>query len=106
MRRGAKRWFEVGLVLLVACGSSVLNSLYLLVNGPGAMQRISSARWTIGIAQEIAALLLGYVLSRRGLSLTNLGFSSIIGYTDPWLVVPLGVISLRIRPRLRFHFLF
>lgn len=69
-----KRWFEVGLVLLVACGSSFLNSLYLLVNGPGAMQHISSARWAIGMVQEISALLLlAYVLSRRGLSVTNLG---------------------------------
>jgi len=39
------------------------------------MPHISNARWTIGIVQEITALLLlGYVLSRRGLSLTNLGF--------------------------------
>ena len=70
-----KRWFEVCLVLLVACGSPILNSLYLLANGPGAMPHISNARWTIGIVQEITALLLlGYILSRRGLGLTNLGF--------------------------------
>jgi len=70
-----KRWFDVCLVVLVACGSSILNSLYLLANGPGGMPHISNARWTIGIVQEITALLLlGYVLSRRGLSLTNLGF--------------------------------
>ncbi len=70
-----KRWFEVCLVVLVACGGPILNSLYLLANGPGAMPHISNARWTLGIVQEITALLLlGYVLSRRGLSFTNLGF--------------------------------
>ena len=70
-----KRWFEVCLVLLAAYGSSIVNSIYLLVNGPGAMPHISNARWTIGIVQEITALLLlGYVLSRRGHSFRNLGF--------------------------------
>jgi membrane protease YdiL (CAAX protease family) len=70
-----KRWFEVCLVVLVACGSPILNSLYLLMNGPGAMTHISGPRWTLGIVQEITALLLlRYVLSRRGLSFTNLGF--------------------------------
>jgi membrane protease YdiL (CAAX protease family) len=69
-----KRWFEVCLVVLAACGSSIVNSLYLLVNGPGVMPHISNARWTIGIVQEITALLLlGYVLSRRGLRFANLG---------------------------------
>jgi membrane protease YdiL (CAAX protease family) len=70
-----KRWFEVCLVLLVACGIPIVNSLYLLVNGPGGMPHISNGRWTMGIVQEITALLLlGYVLSRRSLGLTNLGF--------------------------------
>jgi membrane protease YdiL (CAAX protease family) len=69
-----KRWFEVSLVLLVACGSAVLNSLYLLKYGPNAMPHISNTRWTIGIVQEVSALLLlGYVLSRRGLGFSNLG---------------------------------
>jgi uncharacterized membrane protein YhaH (DUF805 family) len=70
-----QRWFEVCLVLLVAFGGSILNSLYLLKNGPGAMPHISSARWSIGIVQEATALfLLGYVLSRRGLRFSSLGF--------------------------------
>lgn len=70
-----KRWFELSLVLLVAIGGPMLNSLYLLVNGPGPMSHTSDARWALSILQEITALLLlGYVLSRRGLSFSNLGF--------------------------------
>jgi hypothetical protein len=42
------RWFEVSLVLLVACGSPFLNSLYLLKNGPSAITHISNSRWSIG----------------------------------------------------------
>jgi membrane protease YdiL (CAAX protease family) len=69
-----QRWFEVGLVLWVACGGAFLNSLYLLKYGPGAMPSMSSARWAIGIVQEATALLLlGYVLSRRRLGLASLG---------------------------------
>jgi membrane protease YdiL (CAAX protease family) len=68
------RWFEVFLVLLVACGSPLLNSLYLLKNGPSVMPHISNARWSIGIIQEVTALLLlGYVLSRRKLRFKDLG---------------------------------
>ena len=69
-----KRWFELFLVLLVAFGGPLLNSIYLLVNGPGAMSQASNARWTLGILQEITALLLlGYVLLRRNLGFANLG---------------------------------
>jgi membrane protease YdiL (CAAX protease family) len=69
-----KRWFELYLVLWVACGAPLLNSLYLLTNGPGTMPHISNARWIIGTLQEISALLLlGYVLSRRGLGFKDLG---------------------------------
>jgi uncharacterized membrane protein YhaH (DUF805 family)/membrane protease YdiL (CAAX protease family) len=70
-----QRWFEVCLVLLAAFGSSILYSLYLLKDGPSAMPHISSATWSIGIVQEATALLLlGYVLSRRGLGFSSLGF--------------------------------
>jgi membrane protease YdiL (CAAX protease family) len=70
-----QRLFEVCLVLLVACGASILNSFYLLIHGPASLPHISNSRWTIGMVQEITGLLLlGYILSRRGLSLTNLGF--------------------------------
>lgn len=69
-----QRWFEVCLVLLVACGSYLLYSLYLLIQGPGAAPQNSSLRWGGGIVQEATALLvLGYVLSRRGRRFADLG---------------------------------
>jgi len=69
-----RRWFEVFLVLLVAFGGNILHSLYLLMSTPGVSQQVSSSRWALGIVQEGAALLLlGYVLSRRGLKFANLG---------------------------------
>lgn len=68
------RWFEVVLILLVACGGSLLNSLYLLKNGPTAMPPVTSLRWTAGIVHEISCLLLlGYVLARRKLNFASLG---------------------------------
>src|SRR5215472_1534932 len=68
------RWFEVGLVLLVAFGGSILRSLYLLKFGPNHEHYFSIARWPALIIQEISGLLLlGYVLSRRGLGLSSLG---------------------------------
>jgi membrane protease YdiL (CAAX protease family) len=71
---GRRRWFEVCLVLLVACGGSFLNSLFTLKNGPNAAQYNSNERWLYGILQEsIALLLLEYVLSRRSLRFTDLG---------------------------------
>lgn len=69
-----QRWFEVSLVLLLACGGFVLNAIYLLENGPGAMSGTSNVRWSVGIIQEAACLMLvGYVLSRRRLKFSNLG---------------------------------
>ncbi len=71
---GRRRWFEVCLVLLVACGNSFLNSLFALRNGPNAAQYNSNERWLHGILQEsIALLLLAYVLSRRSLRFKDLG---------------------------------
>lgn len=68
------RWFEVCLVLLVACGSYIAYAIYLLISGPRSAQQISGFRWAGGIVQEVSALLLlGYVLSRRGLKFANLG---------------------------------
>lgn len=70
-----RRWFEVGLVLLVAFGRTIFNSIYLLIHGPNAMPQISSVRWAGGIVHEVTALLLlGYVLSRRGRRFADLGF--------------------------------
>jgi membrane protease YdiL (CAAX protease family) len=69
-----QRWFEVCLVLLAAFGSSFLNALFILRNGPNAVPLNSSARWSTGILQEvIALLLLGYILSRRSLQFKHLG---------------------------------
>lgn len=69
-----QRWFEVGLVMLVACGGYILFALYLLINGPGASLQVSSFRSAGSIMQEVTALLvLGYVLSRRRLTFANLG---------------------------------
>jgi membrane protease YdiL (CAAX protease family) len=69
-----RRWFEVSLVLLVAFGSSILYSLFLLKNAPSGEASISDARWAARFVQDVTALLLlGYVLSRRGLRFSNLG---------------------------------
>jgi hypothetical protein len=89
------------LVLLVAFGGSILNSLYLLKNGPGAMPHISSARWSIGIVQEATALfLLGYVLSRRGLTFNSLGFRwSLRGLGVGVLVTGLSYVTYALSPQ-------
>jgi membrane protease YdiL (CAAX protease family) len=85
------RWFEVLLVLLVACGEPLLSSLYLLKNGPGAMPHISNARWTIGILHEVTALLLvGYVLSRRNLRFRDLGLRWSLRDIGAGLLIALG----------------
>jgi membrane protease YdiL (CAAX protease family) len=69
-----KRWFEVGLVVFAAFGSSILYSLYLLRNGPNPDSSVSAIRWAVSMVHEAAALLLlGYVLSRRGLSFRSIG---------------------------------
>lgn len=69
-----QRWFEVCLVLLVACGSYIVHALYLLISGPQGAPPISGFRWAGGIVQEASSLLLlGYVLSRRGRRFVNLG---------------------------------
>jgi membrane protease YdiL (CAAX protease family) len=69
-----RRWFEVCLVLLVAFGGHILSALYLLLHGPGAAPQASSFKSAGHILQEVTALLLlGYVLSRRGLRFRSLG---------------------------------
>jgi len=71
-----QRWVEVWLVLLAACGSSFLHSLYILRNGPNAVPTNSNERWLLGIFQEVVGLfLLTYVLSRRSLSFKDIGLS-------------------------------
>jgi membrane protease YdiL (CAAX protease family) len=69
-----RRWFEVGLVLFIAFGSSVLYSLYSLKYGPQNDSAVSTLRWAALIVQEVSTLLLlGYVLSRRALSFGSIG---------------------------------
>jgi len=59
---------------MVAFGRPILNGLNLLGNRPAVMPHISNARWIFSGAQEVIGLvLLGYVLSRRGLKFKNLG---------------------------------
>ena len=70
-----RRWLEICPVLLVAFGPPILHSLYLLVYGPGASAQVSNIRSASGLLQEATALaVLGYVLSRRGVKLAQLGF--------------------------------
>ena len=69
-----RRWFEVCLVLSVACGGSILHALFALANGPNAVPYNTTERWLFGTLQEtIALFLLAYVLSRRSLRFKDLG---------------------------------
>lgn len=68
------QWFELALVLVIAVGGSFLSSLYMYLSSPNSAPPSSDLRWVSGIVHEIAALLLlGYVLSRRGCRLRDLG---------------------------------
>jgi membrane protease YdiL (CAAX protease family) len=69
-----RRWFEVGLVLTVGFGSSLLYSLYHLKNGPLYDSAATTLRWAALMLQQISTLcLLGYVLSRRTLGFRSIG---------------------------------
>lgn len=69
-----KRWFEVSLLLLVAFGGHILSSINLLIHGPSAAPQVSSYGWAALLVEQLTALLLlGYILSRRGLRFANLG---------------------------------
>jgi len=68
------RWLEVALVLIIAFGSSLLYSLYYLKNGPPHDSSVSSLRYVAQSLQQASTLLLlGYVLSRRGLGFRSIG---------------------------------
>lgn len=68
------RWFELCVILLITVGSSLLNSIYLLKNGRGAVPVAQDFRWIIAIFHELTGLLLlGYILSRRKLRFRDLG---------------------------------
>lgn len=85
------RWFEVSLVLLIACGGGFLNSLFLLRNGRGTLPYVQDSRWTIAIFQELTGLLLlGYVLSRRRMRFRNLGLRWSLGDLGYGLVVAIA----------------
>jgi hypothetical protein len=69
-----KRWFELGLVLLIAFGGSMLYSFSVLKNGLTPQSAVSNVRWAILALHEGATLLLlVYVLSRRSLTLSSIG---------------------------------
>jgi len=75
---GAKRlrWVELSLVLLVSFGGAFLSSLHLWIYGRSLLHYFdhSSWSWTIRILHEATCLLLlGYVLSRRGMRFRDLG---------------------------------
>jgi membrane protease YdiL (CAAX protease family) len=69
------RWFELGLVLLIAFGSFFLSSFsYYAGARPMPADWSQNMRWTTALFQEsIALLLLGYVLARRKLRIRDLG---------------------------------
>jgi membrane protease YdiL (CAAX protease family) len=87
-RAARQRWFELCLVLLVACGTAFLNALYILKNGPNAVPHMTYDRWLVGIVQEVTALLLlGCVLSRRSLRFKDLGLRWSLGDVGVGLLV-------------------
>lgn len=68
------RWFELFLLLLVAFEGPVLNGLQILRGGQSALPHLQNSRWTFGIFQEGASLLLlRYVLLRRRVRFADLG---------------------------------
>jgi membrane protease YdiL (CAAX protease family) len=68
------RWFELSLVLLVACARPLLNALYVLIYGRAGAPNVTGAGFLIGVVQEVTALLLlGYVLLRRNLRFEDIG---------------------------------
>jgi membrane protease YdiL (CAAX protease family) len=76
MQFDRQRWFELFLVLSVAFARPIANSIYILKNGYTAVPGYVNFRWSVGIIEDIIALLmLGYVLSRRRLSFKDLGLS-------------------------------
>jgi membrane protease YdiL (CAAX protease family) len=74
VHRNNLQWFELGLVLLVAFGSSLALSIHVLVHAPGDWAGYTNERWMYSAFHELSCLaLLGYVLHRRGLRFRDLG---------------------------------
>jgi membrane protease YdiL (CAAX protease family) len=69
-----QRWFELGLVLLIAFLTPIFNSLYFFQRGTALQLGQGNSRWIFGLIHETTCLLLlGYVLSRRALRFRDLG---------------------------------
>src|SRR5262245_59449616 len=83
----AQRWIDLGLVIAVAFGNSILGSIFLAFH-PVA-PKYSNARIVAGILAETTALLLFLTLfKRQGRRLENLGFR--FRWTD--LPIALGLV--------------
>ncbi|MGA7241677.1 MAG: CPBP family intramembrane glutamic endopeptidase [Terracidiphilus sp.] len=68
------RWFELCLVLLLTIAPYFLSSLFYLIAGHNTQGDSPNFKWTTMIVREFSGLLLlGYVLSRRMLRMTDLG---------------------------------
>lgn len=68
------RWFELALVLSIACGTYIFSSLYVLITGQTSMPNAAGFRWALSLFHEVTALLLlGYILSRRKVRFADLG---------------------------------
>lgn len=69
-------WFELGLVLLLAFGSSLAFSIHVLTHGTADWPIYTNERWMNSALHESGCLaLLGYVLHRRGLRFRDLGLT-------------------------------
>jgi membrane protease YdiL (CAAX protease family) len=87
-----RRWLEVALVLTIAFGNSLLYSLYYLKNGPPHDPSVSWLKYAALIIQQTSTLLLlGYVLSRRGLSFRSIGLRW--APVDVWVGTILAITS-------------
>ncbi|HEY0705076.1 MAG TPA: CPBP family intramembrane glutamic endopeptidase [Candidatus Acidoferrales bacterium] len=84
------RYFELGLVLLVAFSRSFIGSLSRFIQGQNTEPVFTAAGWVSGVVSELTALLLlGYVLYRQGRRFRDLGlnFSAKQWATGFWLGV-------------------
>ncbi|HLW52844.1 MAG TPA: type II CAAX endopeptidase family protein [Candidatus Angelobacter sp.] len=78
------RWVDLGLILLVAFGGSIVSSAYRLFHP--LPDNYSNARFATGIFQELVALTLFAVLfSRQGRKVSSLGLSF------QWTDIPMGL---------------
>jgi membrane protease YdiL (CAAX protease family) len=70
------RWFEVGLLMVLAFGSSLAACIHVLTHGTVHWPPFTNERWIVSGIHEAGCLgLLGYILHRRGLRIRDLGVS-------------------------------